>query len=154
MHCFFGIFLAKGTLINRTGNILSWHKEGLTKYKAGEYMWTERGTIGMLKTTSGRITAMHERARLLRRARDKTINSVLGAVSFLMLAGIVMIAALSGGGLHPVGNTGHAGSSLLYEGAGGYVLVAVISFMAAVVITVLCMRWNKKKALENPDNEQ
>lgn len=108
----------------------------------------------MLKTTSEQITAMHERARLLRRARDKTINTVLGAVSFLMLAGIVVLAAVSGGGLHPVGNTGHAGSSLLYEGAGGYVLVAVISFMAAVVITVLCMRWNRKNKPEKDLNNK
>ncbi len=107
----------------------------------------------MLKTTSGCITAMHERARLLRRARDKTVNTVLGAASFLMLAGIVVLASLSGGGLHPVGNTGHAGSSLLYEGAGGYVLVAVISFMVAVVITVLCMRWNEKKKAEKEIND-
>ena len=40
------------------------------------------------------------------------------------------------------------GSILLHEDAGGYVLVGVISFITAVVITVLCIRYrerNKKK---------
>ena len=40
------------------------------------------------------------------------------------------------------------GSILLHEDVGGYVLVGVISFIAAVVITVLCIRYrerNKKK---------
>ena len=40
------------------------------------------------------------------------------------------------------------GSILLYEDAGGYVLVGVISFIAAVVITVLCIKyrdWKKRK---------
>ena len=101
----------------------------------------------LMRTALERVEAMHERGRLLRRARDKTINTVLGTVSFFMLAGIVVIALLSGGGLHPVGDIGQTGSSLLYEGVGGYVLVAVISFTAAVVITVLCMRWNSRKKL-------
>ena len=33
---------------------------------------------------------------------------------------------------------------VLHEGAGGYVLVAVISFTMAVVITVLCIKFGKK----------
>ena len=108
----------------------------------------------LMRTALERVEAMHERGRLLRRARDKTINTVLGTVSFFMLAGIVVIALLSGGGLHPVGDIGQTGSSLLYEGVGGYVLVAVISFMAAVVITVLCMRWNKKKNINSTTNRE
>ena len=36
------------------------------------------------------------------------------------------------------------GAILLHEGAGGYVLVAVISFTVAVVITALCIKFRKK----------
>ena len=36
------------------------------------------------------------------------------------------------------------GTILLHEGAGGYVLVAVISFTVAVVITVLCIKFRKR----------
>ena len=38
------------------------------------------------------------------------------------------------------------GSILLHEGASGYVVVGVLSFTAAVVITVLCIRYRKKCA--------
>ena len=37
------------------------------------------------------------------------------------------------------------GAMLLREDAGGYVLVAVVSFAAAVVITVLCFRLRKRE---------
>ena len=37
------------------------------------------------------------------------------------------------------------GAMLLREDAGGYVLVAVVSFAAAVVITVLCFHLRKKE---------
>ena len=36
------------------------------------------------------------------------------------------------------------GAILLHEDAGGYVLVAVISFTVAVVITALCIKFRKK----------
>ena len=36
------------------------------------------------------------------------------------------------------------GTILLHEDAGGYVLVAVISFNVAVVITALCIKFRKK----------
>ena len=36
------------------------------------------------------------------------------------------------------------GTILLHEDAGGYVLVAVISFTVAVVITALCIKFQKK----------
>lgn len=98
-----------------------------------------------MRNATERVEAMHERARLIRRARDKTINIVLGVASTLMLAVVVILSMLPGGGLHPIEAVGEAGSSLLDEGVGGYVLVSVISFMLAVVITVLCIRWNNKK---------
>ena len=44
----------------------------------------------------------------------------------------------------PIDITGMYGTILLHEGAGGYVLVAVISFTVAVVITALCIKFRKK----------
>ena len=98
-----------------------------------------------MRNNSERIEAMHERAKRIKRAKDKRINSVLGACSALLLVGIVVFATLMGGGLHPINNIGETGSSLLDEEVGGYVLVAVTSFMVAVVVTVLCIKWNNKR---------
>ena len=44
----------------------------------------------------------------------------------------------------PINATGMYGTILLHEGAGGYVLVAVISFTVAVVITALCIKFRKR----------
>ena len=44
----------------------------------------------------------------------------------------------------PINVTGMYGTILLHEDAGGYVLVAVISFTVAVVITALCIKFRKK----------
>ena len=43
----------------------------------------------------------------------------------------------------PINVTG-MGTILLHEDAGGYVLVAVISFNVAVVITALCIKFRKR----------
>ena len=40
---------------------------------------------------------------------------------------------------------GMYGAILLHEDAGGYVLVAVISFTVAVVITALCIKFRKRE---------
>ena len=98
-----------------------------------------------MMTAYEKVEALHERARLIRKARDKTMMKILGIVSVLMFTGIIVLTALFEGEMHPVGDTGQLGSSLLFEGAGGYVLTAVIAFTAAVVLTALCMRRNRKK---------
>ena len=108
-----------------------------------------------MMTDAKRLEAMHERAKMIRLARDRMINRILGTVSTLMLAAIVVLSTLSGGGQHTIESAGEAGCSLLYEGVGGYVIVAVTSFMVAVVITVLCIRWrNKKKNTDLPAKDK
>lgn len=48
---------------------------------------------------------------------------------------------------------GFYGSTLMYENAGSHVLVGVISFAAAVVITVLCIR-NREKNKKNKNSKK
>jgi len=98
-----------------------------------------------MMTNTKRVEKMHERARQIKRARDKAINRMLGASSAILLVALIILAYTPAGGLHPIENMCKTGSTLLYEGGGGYVLVAVVSFMVAVVITVVCIRWNEKK---------
>ena len=53
---------------------------------------------------------------------------------------------------------GLSGATMLLENAGGYVLVGVLCFIAAVVITVLCIRAkernNKRDKQTKEDEEQ
>ena len=91
-------------------------------------------------TSEERMEALHARMAALREKRERRRTTALGAGS----AGLaVCLAALIFGGSHPGGTTGpYSGAMMLFGDAGGYVLAAVLAFMAGVVITVLCIRWN------------
>ena len=49
---------------------------------------------------------------------------------------------------------GASGAMLLYEEAGGYVLVGLASFVAAVLITVLCIRSRDKSRKRGKTKEE
>ena len=76
-----------------------------------------------------------------RRQERRTVCrlSFLCTLLFLSLVGAMGIMQSQ-----PIDITGMYGTILLHEGAGGYVLVAVISFTVAVVITALCIKFRKK----------
>ena len=63
----------------------------------------------------------------------------------MVLAGLFSIMAKINVSQQIINNDGYTGSSLLASEAGGYVLVGVLSFAAAVVITVFCMKLRSKK---------
>lgn len=67
--------------------------------------------------------------------------SALCMALFAFLVGTVHTAA----GQTQITARGMYGSILLHEDAGGYVLVGVISFATAVVITVLCIRLRERE---------
>ena len=81
---------------------------------------------------------MHEYHRRQER-RTVCRLSVLCTLLFLSLVGATGIMQSQ-----PINATGMYGTILLHEGAGGYVLVAVISFTVTVVITALCIKFRKK----------
>ena len=64
--------------------------------------------------------------------------STLCVLLFLSLVGMMVQG-------QPMDAAGMYGAILLHEGVGGYVLVAVISFTAAVVITVVCISFRKRE---------
>ena len=82
---------------------------------------------------------MHEHHRRQER-RTVCRLSVLCTMLFLSLVGAMGIMQSQ-----PINATGMYGTILLHEGAGGYVLVAVISFTVAVVITALCIKFRKRE---------
>lgn len=69
----------------------------------------------------------------------------------LKAVAVVLFVCLSGaisafGGLQNIAEPeNYAGSSLLDSRVGGYVLVAVLAFAVAVVITVICMKRKDRK---------
>lgn len=98
-----------------------------------------------MRSVEERAVAVEARIRELDRRHERRRTVGLSALSTLLLAALVFaIGRLSGGG-RVLRSENMTGSSLLSEGAGGYVLVAVLSFAAAVAITVLCFRFQAKQ---------
>ena len=97
--------------------------------------------------TARRITLVKQRVREnTRRKRQRGIYG-LSAACMLLCAALMQTAGTVVGPGHPEA-WGAFGAMLLREDAGGYVLVAVVSFAAAVVITALCFR------LRNRENQK
>ena len=94
--------------------------------------------------TARRVALVKQRVRENTRRRQRREAISLSAACMLLFA-VLMQAADA---LIAPGQTaawGSFGAMLLREDAGGYVLVAVVSFAAAVVITALCFQLRKRE---------
>ena len=94
--------------------------------------------------TARRVALVRQRVRENTRRRQRRDIYGLSAACMLLFAVLTQAA----GTVVAPGQTaawGVFGAMLLREDAGGYVLVAVVSFAAAVVITALCFRLRSKE---------
>ena len=94
--------------------------------------------------TARRVVLVKQRVRENTRRRQRRGIYGLSAMCMLLFA-VLMQAA---GTVVAPGQTaawGAFGAMLLRQDAGGYVLVGVVSFAAAVVITALCFRLRSKE---------
>lgn len=94
--------------------------------------------------TARRVALVKRRVRENTRRRQRREVISLSAACILLCAALMQTA----GTVVAPGQTaawGVFGAMLLREDAGGYVLVAVVSFVAAVVITALCFRLRSKE---------
>ena len=89
--------------------------------------------------TARRVALVKQRVRENTRRRQRRGIYGLSAACMLLCAALTQAA----GTLVAPGQTaawGNFGAMLLRQDAGGYVLVAVVSFAAAAAITALCIR--------------
>ena len=108
--------------------------------------------------TARRITLVKQRVRENTRRRQRRGIYGLSAACMLLFAVLTQAAdvfAVQG----QTAAWGAFGAMLLREDAGGYVLVAVVSFAAAVAITALCIRLRirenqKKDGADNPNRHK
>ena len=89
--------------------------------------------------TARRVALVKQRVRENARRRQRRGIYGLSAACMLLFAVLTQAAGTVVGPGQPEA-WGVFGTMLLREDAGGYVLVAVVSFAAAVVITALCFR--------------
>ena len=97
-----------------------------------------------MRTAEERKMRLHERASELRREglKKAVLRAAWSSLSLIIALTTAVIGFSGGASVLTDGNL--AGSSLLSDSAGGYVLTAVIAFTAAVVITVILMKRRKK----------
>ena len=94
--------------------------------------------------TARRVALVKQRVRENTRRRQR--RGIYGpSAACILLCAVLMQAAGTVVGPGQTAAWGVFGAMLLREDAGGYVLVAVVSFAAAVVITALCFRLRSKE---------
>ena len=107
--------------------------------------------------TARRVALVKQRVRENTRRRQRREVISLSAACMLLFAVLMQAAGTVVGPGQPEA-WGVFGAMLLREDAGGYVLVAVVSFAAAAAITALCIRLrireNRKKDGTDKTNPQ
>lgn len=90
-----------------------------------------------MRDTEDRLTKMHRRAAEIKRKEDRSRLRVLGSLSGGLMVCLVVAMQQLGSMHHEMLTGQNTGSSLLDASAGGYVMAAVIAFVAGVIITVV-----------------
>ena len=108
--------------------------------------------------TARRVALVKQRVRENTRRRQRRGIYGLSAMCMLLFA-VLTQAAGTVVGPGQTAAWGVFGAMLLREDAGDYVLVAVVSFAAAVVITALCFRLRKREnqkkgGADNPNRHE
>ena len=94
--------------------------------------------------TARRVALVKQRVRESTRRRQRREVISLSAACMLLFAVLMQTAGTVVGPGQPE-TWGVFGAMLLRQDAGGYVLVAVVSFAAAAAITALCIRLRNRE---------
>ena len=104
----------------------------------------ERGMGIFMYDIKMRVVIVTRLVYMLHRKRENRLTAKLSLLCFILTGSLIgVIRAWGGGGQGRV--TGLYGTTMLLEDAGGYVLVGVMAFILAVVITVLCIRYRERR---------
>ena len=106
--------------------------------------------VFLMMDTGQRVKLVKSRAWQIRRRQEKHITERLSLVS-VALCCCLIYAMGHFPDRSPGAVQGLNGATMLLENVGSYVLVGVICFIAAVVVTVFCTRLRKKN---NKQEEQ
>jgi hypothetical protein len=94
-------------------------------------------------TTAEHLNDVKTLLKRYRRKRETRIQASLSVLCVLLSFSLLKAIGSLSGGEHGDEISGMMGAIMLYENVGSYILVGIISFMAAVAITLLCIRYRK-----------
>lgn len=94
--------------------------------------------------TETRVAIVAQRVKVLRRKQENRLTAILSSLCVMLIGSLVWVLRIyRGSGQGHV--AGLHGTTMMFEDAGGYVLVGVLAFITAVVITLLCIHYREKK---------
>ena len=115
-----------------------------TYISKGFFRKERRGGSDDMYDTAKRAALVKERVREHDRRRRRNTARELGTGCLLLFAALIKAAGLASGPGQAAAQ-GAFGAMLLREDAGGYVLLGVASFTAAVVLTAVCIRLRERE---------
>ncbi len=91
-----------------------------------------------------RVRILHEKMYERQRMKEHRKTGVIGAGSIILTLCLIFML-FNDGMVHHGGPSGlYSGSTMMFEEAGPYILLAIGAFMAGVVLTVLIKRYKRK----------
>ena len=102
--------------------------------------------------TNERVAQVKERATRIRQKKEKRAIRGLSTLSLALCCCLVgVLGEVSGRFSSAAEVQGMTGATLLSERTGGYVLVAIVSFVTAAVFTLLCVKLRERKQKRDSD---
>lgn len=96
-----------------------------------------------MRTQKERIQKLHMRAMELKKQRARRRLAVTGGASCFLAVLLIAVMLRTNSVYQSIAGSGFAGSSLLSDSVGGYVLAAVIAFFIGVIITAVIYKTRK-----------
>ncbi len=95
-------------------------------------------------TAEGRVEILHKKMHERQCMKERRKTGAMGVGSIILTLCLVFML-FNGGMVHNGGPSAmYSGSTMIFEEAGPYILLAVVAFMAGVVCTVLIKRYRRK----------
>ena len=97
----------------------------------------------MTGKTEARLREKRSRTKQYRKKYENRLLTCLAMCNLILFAGIgVLFRSVQGPGTVAVADA--YGTVLLRDGAGVYVVIGIVAFVAGVALTVICIRLKKK----------
>ena len=97
----------------------------------------------MTGNTEARLREIRSRTKQYRKKYENRLLTCLAMCNLILFAGIgVLFRSVQGPGTVAVADA--YGTVLLRDGAGVYVVIGIVAFVAGVALTVICIRLKKK----------
>ena len=98
-----------------------------------------------MRTSEDRIEQLHRRADAMQKQRTKRQLAGFGSASVFFAVMLTAMIVRADDLSHSITDSQFAGSSMLGESAGGFVLAAVTAFFLGVIVAAVIFRYRRRR---------